>query len=176
MRQRLAVDMDGVIADLHPEWVRRYNEDYNDNLKPSDITHWNWHDICDPRCGKKLYDYLDSQELFENLPVMKDSQDILYRLSKRYEIFIITSPFNRRNVLPKWNWLEKHFGFISEDNYVFTKNKGIANANWLIDDKPSNFNEFCGVGLLYDAPHNHAENDYKRLFSWKDVGMYFDVI
>ncbi len=173
--KRIAVDQDQVLANLLPEWIRRYNIDYDDNLTPDQVTNWNWHGIIKPECGKKIYNYLDDQELFENLPVIKDSQDVLYRLSKRYEIFVVTAPWNPQNVTPKSNWLLKHFDFIDSRNHVFTKNKSIVHADYLVDDRPSNFDNFSGIPLLYDAPHNQYENRFLRVDNWNYIAKYFGV-
>lgn len=176
MKQRIAIDQDGVIANLLSEWVKRYNFDYSDNLDPSQIPLWNWDALTKPSCSKKIYDYLDDPELFENLPVIKDSQEVIHELSKRYEIFIVTAPFNLNNIVAKAKWLKKHFDFISEKNYVFTRNKGIVNAEYLIDDKAANFNGFEGYGLLYDAPHNKDEKGFRRMNSWLEIGQWFNVL
>lgn len=173
---RIGIDQDQVVADLHFEWVRRYNYDYNDNLKPSDIKEWNWHKMTHPNCQEKIYTYLDDPELFANLPVIEGSQEVIHKLSNNFEIFFITSPFNLNNVLPKGNWLSKHFEFIPSNNHVYTRNKSIANVDWLIDDKAANFRHLQGVGLLYDAPHNQKEYQFTRVMDWKDIDEYFNMI
>jgi 5'(3')-deoxyribonucleotidase len=176
-KKRIGIDMDQVIADIMSEWLRRYNNDYNDNLSPKDITEWNFHNIVKPECGKKIYTYLDDPDLFRNLPVIDESQDAVYELSKNYEIFIITAPFNPNNILPKYDWLKKNFNFISEKNYVFTRNKSIANTNWLIDDNPDNFIGYSGEPLLYNAPHNKSyQGDILRFDNWQEIVFYFDWI
>lgn len=173
MRKRLAVDQDQVLADLLTEWVSRYNYDYNDNLKPNEITEWNWSHIVKPECGDKIYSYLDDPDLFLNLPVIKDSQSVLEQISNKYEIFVVTAPWNYENIKPKWLWLKKHFDFIPEKNYVFTRTKSIVNADWLIDDKPANFSGFQGEALLFDAPHNQNETEYTRVLNWKEIELFF---
>ena len=37
----VAVDVDDTCVVLVGTWLDRYNQDYNDNLKPEDITDWN---------------------------------------------------------------------------------------------------------------------------------------
>ncbi|RXZ78061.1 5'-3'-deoxyribonucleotidase [Paenibacillaceae bacterium] len=175
MKQRISVDQDQCIADILSVWLYRYNNDYNDNLTSDQITQWNFHELVKPSCSKKIYKYLDDPSLFANLPVIEGSQDAIRKLSESYEIFFVTAPFNPNNILPKYNWLKKHFGFIPEENYVFTRNKSIINSSWLIDDKPENFIEFQGVGLLYSAPHNSKCNKYRRVGNWQDVLNFFNI-
>lgn len=165
--------MDGVIANLHDVWLQIYNSDYNDNLRKEDITLWNWHVLCKPECGEKLYRYLDNPDLFRNLPVIEGSQEVLKELSSKYDIFICSAPYNIKNVLPKVEWLRKNFPFLNEKNFVFTRNKGILNADFLIDDNPDNFIGFRGEGLLFDAPHNREETKYRRVKNWLEIKEYF---
>ena len=172
--QRIGIDQDGVVANLHEEWLRRYNYDFNDNLQPHQITEWNWHKLTRESCQEKIYTYLDDPEIFANLSVIKGSQEVIYELSKRYEIFFVTAPFNPNNVIPKANWLNKHFPFIPSKNHVFTRNKSIINVDWLIDDKADNFIGLNGEGILFDAAHNQNEKRYLRMKDWKDVALYFE--
>lgn len=169
MKPRLAIDQDQVIADLLTEWVNRYNKDYDDNLKKEDITEWNFCKLVKPQCGKKIYNYLDDENLFLNLKPIEGSIETIKKLSESYEIFIVTAPWNINNVIPKYVWLKKYLPFIDEKNYVFTRNKSIINADYLIDDKPSNLENFRGVGMLYDAPHNKSENRFKRVHNWLEI-------
>ncbi|MCM3257043.1 5'-3'-deoxyribonucleotidase [Paenibacillus lautus] len=168
-KKRLAVDQDNVIADLLFEWVRRYNNDFNDNLKPEQINSWNWHGLCKPECGSNIYTYMDDPDLFLNLPVMEGSQETLKELSNIYDIYIVTAPFNLNNVVPKYEWLKKHFPFLDEDKFVFTRDKSIIRAEYLIDDKPSNLETFRGNQILYTAPHNLNEERFYRVNNWIDV-------
>ncbi|MFB5759001.1 5' nucleotidase, NT5C type [Paenibacillus medicaginis] len=169
MKEILAVDQDNVIADLVAEWVRRYNEDYNDNLKPEDINAWNWSHLCKPECGDKIYEYMDDPTLFESLSVIENSQEVLKELNYTYGIYIVTSPFNLNNIVPKYKWLKKHFSFLDEDKFVFTRDKSIIAADYLIDDKPKNLENFRGKKMLFTAPHNSNEDRFYRVNNWEEI-------
>lgn len=168
---RFAVDMDGVIAALTTEWVRRYNLDYNDNLTSNDITMWNWHSLT--KCGKKIYNYLDDPSIFRSLPVIKDSQSVLHEMSKDCEILIVTSPFNMANCLPKDQWLDEHFPFIKKDKRVFVGDKSLVECDYLLDDKPKNLEQGSFIPLLYSAPHNNNENRFTRIKDWQHMKLYY---
>jgi Uncharacterized protein conserved in bacteria len=177
MKKRIGIDVDQCIADIMSEWLRRYNNDYNDNLTPNDITEWDFHNLVKPECGEKIYTYLDDPDFFRNLAVIDDSQEAVYELSKNYEIFFITAPYNPNSVLPKYEWLKKYFGFVPESNYVFARNKSIANTDWLIDDNPENFIGFTGEPLLYTAPHNKSyKGEVLRFDNWHEIVFYFEWI
>lgn len=168
-KKRLAIDQDNVIADLLEEWVRRYNNDYNDNLTPGQIDCWNWSHLCKPECGEKIYTYMDDPDLFLKLPVMEGSQEVLKELSYTYDIYIVTAPFNLNNVIPKYQWLKRHFPFLDEEKFVFTRDKSVIRAEYMIDDKPSNLETFVGNQILYTAPHNLNEECFYRVNNWVEV-------
>lgn len=171
MRKRIAIDQDQVLADLLGEWLQRYNNDYNDDLVKDDIKHWEWHDIVKPKCGRKIYDYLDSVDIFENLKVIENSIDAVKELSHIYDIFVVTSPWNMNNIKPKYDWLKQHFPFIDDKNYVFTKNKSIISADFMIDDKPENLEDFKGYKILFDAPHNQDISVFYRVKDWNEINL-----
>jgi hypothetical protein len=56
---------------------------------------------------------------------------------------------------------------------VFCGDKGIIDADYLIDDRARHFERFKGHPLLFSAPHNAAESRYPRVDSWKDVREVF---
>ncbi|MBX4152232.1 5' nucleotidase, NT5C type [Paenibacillus lautus] len=168
-KKRAAFDQDNVIADLLSEWVRRYNNDYNDNLKPGQVNTWNWHHLCKPECGTKIYTYLDDPDLFLSLSIMEGSQEVLRELSYTYDIYIVTAPFNPNNVVPKYQWLKENFPFLDEEKFVFTRDKSVIRAEYLIDDKPKNLETFQGNQILYAAPHNLKEDRFYRVNNWEEV-------
>jgi 5'(3')-deoxyribonucleotidase len=173
MRKKLAVDQDQVLADLTSAWIERYNRDYNDILTVEDVTEWELENLVKPECGKKIYTYLDDQELFLNLPVIRGSQEVLEKLSFHFDIHIVTAVRNLKNIEPKSEWLKKHFPFIPEERYVFTRDKSIVYADWLIDDKPKNLEGFQGMRLLFDALHNRQENRFIRMKDWYEIEKFF---
>lgn len=171
MKKRIAIDMDGVIADLYPKWIEHYNCDYNDMLTLETIHGKTLLEVVKPECGNKLYDYLDIEHFFRDLPVIEDSQDVIYELSKHYDIFIATAAMSvPHSFSAKFEWLQEHFGFIPADNIVFCGDKSIIQADYLIDDHSRNFRGFSGQGILFTAFHNiHEKTKHPRVHSWKEI-------
>ena len=73
----------------------------------------------------------------------------------------------------KFQWLQRHFPFIPTSQIVFCGDKGIIDADYLIDDRPRHFAHFRGHGLLFSAPHNASETGYERVNSWQEVRNVF---
>lgn len=172
--QRIAVDMDEVIADALGELLARYNRDHGTALTKSDIAgKWLWQAL--PPGGQRQIDaYLQDDRFFEDLPVVPGSQEILRRCSERYEIFIATAAMAFPNSFgSKFRWLRRHFSFLKPHNFVFCGDKGILRADYLIDDMPYNLDSFRGEGILFTAPHNVNDSRYRRANTWQDIAEIF---
>jgi 5'(3')-deoxyribonucleotidase len=126
---------------------------------------------------QQLRAFLDAEDFFEDLALMPGAQQVLERLSTRFEIFIATQAMAVPNSLgPKYRWLQRHFPFIPPSHYVFCGSKSILRADYLIDDQPRNLLRFEGQGLLYSAPHNLADTGFLRVNNWQEVAQYFATI
>jgi 5'(3')-deoxyribonucleotidase len=174
MKLRIGIDMDGVIADLLSKWVDIYNQEFNDNLKPEQITLWNWHPLTKDKKGEKLYTYLDDPELFRNLPVIEGSQEVLNKYNDVFDFWIVTAAFNPINIPAKVYWLRENFPFLDVEKFMFVRNKSGFKGDLLIDDKPKNIDSVEGKGILFTAPHNKKETKYVRADNWNDLDVYFE--
>jgi 5'(3')-deoxyribonucleotidase len=173
-KSRICIDIDGVLGDLITPWVEKYNNTYDDNLKVSDIDVWDWHVKTKKECGEKIYKML-TPDLFENLPVVEGSQEVVSKLNSRYEVFVVTAARNAKMVPPKAKWMKNNFPFIKRDKIVYAVDKSICLADFLIDDAPHNLETFKGAGLLFSAAHNKHESRFIKMNNWNDVAKYFGV-
>jgi 5'(3')-deoxyribonucleotidase len=172
--QRIAVDMDEVMADTLGELLARYSREQKTSITKQDIQgKWLWQVL--PPKGLELIDsYLLSDGFFEDIPVIEGSQEVLLRMSRRYQIFVATAAmafpgsFNS-----KYRWLRRHYDFLSPQNFVFCGDKSILHADFLIDDMPRNLASFHGEGILFTAPHNVNTTGYRRVSNWEDVDAMF---
>jgi 5'-nucleotidase len=165
----IGVDVDGVVADLHPEWLRRYNVDYDDNLTSADITAWNTHEFVKPECGKKIYSYLSRADLYDRVEPVFGAQYGVSRLRHAgFQPVFVTS--NVKGMTdPKWKWLEKFDFLKSQSELVVMHDKSLLNAGILIDDGAHNIKAFRGAQpLLFDAPWNRNES-LPRVCGWSEV-------
>ncbi len=166
--------MDEVMADTLAEHVRRYNQEFDEDVSLEDLAGKGLWEFAPTDRQAQLRAFLDAEDFFEDLPLMPDAQPVLKDLSQRFEIFIATQAMAVPNSLgPKYRWLQRHFPFIPPTHYVFCGNKSILRADFLIDDQPRNLLRFEGKGLLYTAPHNLLETGFVRVDNWLDVAEYF---
>jgi 5'(3')-deoxyribonucleotidase len=175
--RRICVDMDEVMADTLAEFLRRYNETFDDEVTPEDLVGKGLWEVAPLDRQQQLRAFLDAEDFFEDLEVMADAQPVLKTLSQRFDLYIATQAMIVPNSLgPKYRWLQRHFPFIPPTNYVFCGDKRILRASYLIDDLPANLACFEGTGLLYSAPHNMTVTGYMRVNNWQDVAAYFDQV
>jgi 5'(3')-deoxyribonucleotidase/uncharacterized protein with PQ loop repeat len=172
-RQRVAVDMDEVMADALSEHIRRYNASFGARVEPGDLSgrhlsQWIPADHRDP-----LEAMLDAS-FFANLAVLDDCEDVLRELTVRHDVYIVTAAMDVPiSFDAKFRWLARHFPFIPPNNIVFCGDKGIIDADYLIDDQPRHFERFKGHPLLFSAPHNAGDTRFPRVDSWTEVRAFF---
>src|SRR3974377_1038481 len=172
--QRICVDMDEVMADTLAEHLRRYNQEFDEEVTAEDLAGKGLWEVTPLDRHRQLRAFLDAEDFFEDLPLMSGAQEVLKQLSSRFEIFIATQAMTVPNSLgPKYRWLQRHFPFIPPSHYVFCGDKSILRAEYLIDDQPRNLHIFTGTGLLFTAPHNLTTTGFIRVNSWQEVAEYF---
>jgi 5'(3')-deoxyribonucleotidase len=172
--KRIAIDMDEVLADTLAEHIVRYNRDHDEIVTKADLEgKWLWEIVSTDR-HDRLEGYLRSEDFFEDLGVMPDSQRVVKALTQKYEVFIATAAMEFPNSFgPKFRWLRRHFPFLPPTHFVFCGDKGILNTHYLIDDQPLHFRRYCGEGILFTAPHNRHVSGYRRVNSWLEVEEMF---
>ena len=172
--KRIAVDMDEVMADALAEHLLRYNRDHNENITMADLQgKWLW-DVVSSDRHHTLEGYMRSEDFFESLAVMPESQRVMRRLTMNYDVFIATAAMEvPTSFHQKFRWLAKHFPFIPSSNIVYCGDKSILRADYLIDDNPRQLRRFHGEGILFTSPHNVAVKGFKRVNDWLDVEKLF---
>lgn len=175
----VAFDMDGPIADLHTEWYRRYNRDYNDDLSLDRVVTWDLHNYVKPECGKKIYDYLRDPDLYANVkPVEGALEHMKWLRENGHEVIVVTAGVSG-NLDQKLDWL-KNNGFSaagerSMGGVIFAYDKKYIRAQMLIDDGPHNIQAFGGTGVVWDAPYNKGVGRY-RIHNWNEFGALWEKL
>lgn len=166
--------MDEVMADALAEHLLRYNRDHDEKITMADLQgKWLW-DVVSSDRHHTLERYMRSQDFFESLAVMPESQRVMRRLTMNYDVFIATAAMEVPSSFhQKFRWLAKHFPFIPPSHIVYCGDKSILNADYLIDDNPRQLRRFKGTGILFTSPHNIEVKGYKRVNDWLDVEKLF---
>lgn len=171
--ERIAIDMDEVMADYIAKQLRLYNQTFGeavnvDDLAGQKLRHYR------PENKEKMIEFTQDPSFFTDLAVMPDSQEVIKELNNHYEIFITTAAMEYpTSFTAKYEWLKEHFPFLDDQKFVFCGTKSIIHADYLLDDNTKHFSVFSGKPLLFTAPHNIHVSGYTRLNNWKEVREFF---
>lgn len=166
--------MDEVMADALSEHLRRYNTHYGERVTRDDLEgKWLW-DVVSSDRHHVIDSQMRSEDFFEVLEVMPESQRVMQRLQMNYEVYIATAAMEVPTSFDqKFRWLAKHFPFIPTSHIVYCGDKGILRADYLIDDNPRQLRRFQGEGILYSSPHNLRVKGFRRVKNWIEVENLF---
>lgn len=164
------VDVDSVVADLIPEWLRLYNLDYGDSLTKDNITDWSMDKFVKPECGLKIYDYLKSDSLYDGVvPIDGALSGVAHLRSEGHRIVYASAGIHSS---AKFRWLERH-GFEPgkyAQNYVVIYDKSLLKGDLLVDDRDKNIEQFnARKSILFNQPWNQNCLWPRRAYTWSDV-------
>lgn len=165
--KRIAVDMDGVLANVYSQFIAMHAAEFGKIFSLEEIN-----GVPESSVFPNERRYVNSKGFFQNAPVIVDSQRVLNRLNDRYKIFIVSAAMEFPNSLPeKHFWLNEHFPFISWSQMVFCGSKEIIKADIMIDDHFKNLDNFSGETILFSQPHNLLTDSgrHRRVHSWKEI-------
>lgn len=165
--ERLAVDMDGVLADVYEQFFRYDERDFGKRRPPEEVI-----GVEERKAFPYINEYVYTKGFFRTAPVVKNSVEIMTRLNEKYEVFIVSAAMEFPQSLPeKLEWLKEHFPFLSWQQLVFCGSKTIVDADIMIDDHFRNLDNFPGITILYTQPHNQLKDAgrHKRADSWADI-------
>lgn len=181
-----AVDVDGVIADLHPEWLRIFREETGFDIPPGDLGQWDFPEQFGLNEEQKdhLFDILRRPKLYSTVEPIPGAVEAINRLKEDgWTIYYVTSCINGTMVDEKVWWLREH-GFIPESKWdntniphemIVTSSKHLISADVMIDDRPWNLLDFPSVAILYDQPYNKEAVGLKRMAHWRGIATYLQA-
>lgn len=173
----IAVDIDGVLADLQTELLRRYNADYNDHLALKDITAWDFKNFVKPECGEHVYEYFDAPGLYNNVCVIRGAIGGVEALRANHRVIFVTTP-TPKSAGAKLTWLSENGLLDNKKNYMECYDKSLVRADVLVDDGAHNLMNFKKDRILFHQPWN--ANDFVggsyRARSWEDVVNFVKII
>lgn len=164
----LAIDMDGVLADVYSRFLEMHSQEYGITLTMEDVT-----GIPEREAIPGILKYVNSKGFFKNAPLMPGCKNYLQRLNENYKLFIVSAATEfPLSLSEKQEWLQEHFPFITWKQMVFCGSKEIIRADIMIDDHFKNLDLFIGDTFLYTQPHNKLADcgKHRRVNNWDEVG------
>lgn len=156
-KHSLAIDVDGVLANLISVWLRRYNKDYHDDLSPYNIVDWDVSKFVVDAAKDTIWEYIQDASLYDEVLPIEFALESVERLREYFNlVFVTDATFG--TVGRKLRWLKHHGFFWDGDEYIETKDKSLVPAKFLIDDYIKNVEDFVGdgdgVGILFGQEWN----------------------
>lgn len=169
MIKKIIVDIDGVLADIYSQFRKFELEDLGANQDLSEIT------------GKLEEEafvngemYMAAKGFFRNAPVIEGCIEVLEKLNKVYDVFIVSAATKFPNSMAeKQEWLLEHFPFITWEQLAFCGTKELIKGDIMIDDHFKNLDRFHGRTILFSQPHNmnRSENGHARVGNWEEISQ-----
>jgi|SRR5450432_688943 len=172
-RISIAVDMDGVLADVETQFIIYYEKETGEKInKDSFLSVPENHALPDKTAVQR---YVRIPGFFRTLPLIQGGIHAVRSLTKDFDVYIVSAAMEFPiSLYEKKQWLEEHFPFVSWKNIVFCGDKSIIKTNYLIDDHLKNLDHFSGIPLLFTASHNMQYDHHKRVNNWDEVLGYFE--
>lgn len=177
MTKIIGVDIDGVVADLLPEWVRWYNMDYEDELDWKSVNKWSVHEFVKEDCGKNVYKYIANPRIYDNVEPIENSVWGVKKLRDMgYTVYFIThTPAGCEG--RKYKWLNDNGFEVKPEEYYEASDKSpdksLFATDFLIDDKDKNVEHAHGQGIVFTQEYNKELIGYPRVNNWAEIISYF---
>lgn len=165
--QRLALDMDGVLADVYEQFFRYDEKEFGRRKNAAEVN-----GVEERSSFPNMMQYVFSKGFFRTAPLMPGSVEVVKELNQQYDLFIVSAAMEfPQSLSEKLEWLNEHFPFIKWQQVVFCGSKTIVDADIMIDDHFKNLDNFKGSTILFTQPHNIHTNAgrHKRADNWTDV-------
>lgn len=179
-KQNLFIDYDGTIVNTIKAIVSMYDEDfkYYSNYKKvnwEEIETWNFSELA-AATPEYINTYFNQQRFFDRVEFMPDAENILRKLSKKYNIIIVSHGFPP-NLKAKEIWVKEHMSYakfigVNMKKYNDKSNVDMKNGVF-IDDRQDNLEtsnakiKIC-FGKLYFW-NSKITPDIFNCFTWKEV-------
>lgn len=172
--ERVLVDMDEVMADPMGRMIAWYESNYGRKVVYDKMENGSWVKGFPEEHQVMVRQRLHEPGFFRDLPVMKDCQEVIEAINKKYELFIVSAATEFPNSLKdKLEWLGDYFPFLSWRQVVLCGDKRLVTGDYMIDDHPRNLVHFKGKQYLYSAPHNMGVTEFHRVNNWREVAEIF---
>lgn len=179
--KKIMIDMDDVICD--GGFLSLVNQFLNTNYKIEDIKTYYIQDLIPKERYQEWSEFFNTKNVYDYCELLPNAYEVMQKLSKKYELYIVTAyifrdneEYSANNLKNKFEYLYENIPFIKPENYIFTSNKEIINCEIKIDDKLSNLEGNAETKMLFTAYHNKNITDVElkqngaiRINGWKDI-------
>ena len=179
--KRLLIVMDDVICENG--FIRMINEFLGTKYKSEDANSYYVNDLIPKDKFEEWVKFFEEKNVYDYVNIVKDAPEVIEKLNKFYDIYIITAYIFRdkpeisgNQLKNKFDYLAKNFPFIAPKKFIFLSDKELVDADIRIDDSVDKLKGKAEMKLLFTAYHNKniADDELKekkltRVNSWKEI-------
>lgn len=174
---KIAFDIDGVVANFLPIFLRVLKEDEDIELSLKDITNFELSVVDLPKKElRKAINKAVNNPIKLGMKMMPGSKDVLINLLCICSVYLVTARKNGRLIK---QWIDNELGFDS-DIIVIAMNGHNKKAEALkrrgithfVDDRLETCYQLKEAGItpiLFTCPHNACNNTFMRVNNWADI-------
>jgi len=167
-KKTIAIDMDGVLADVETHFISWYLRDYGKTVNKEDLYGRSEEDAFFEK--GVIRKFARTPGFFLTVPVMEGAVEAVKILMEDFEIYIVSAAMEfPQSLSEKLEWLKINFPFIGWRNIVFCGDKNIINTDYMIDDHIRNLDGFTGKPIMFHAFHNVNYHHHARVNNWNEV-------
>ena len=179
----LLVDMDQILVDTVPSWIRQYEILSGDKVSTDQLKIYDFGTTV--KYPELFHGMIDVPGFFYNLPPIPHAVDYFSQLlgNDRYEVIVLTQPPRRADyaIKEKRDWLQLYFPNIDLTKIIFTHKKHLVRGDLLFDDKPSHLIEWKkynpeGKTATIEYPYNFGTKvdfSFEKETAWIE---FYEVI
>ena len=185
MTIRVGIDLDDVLFDTVPAWLKRHNEITGDNVEPEDVKSWDIAQYLNKGSRDSFFYILQQSDFWQTVEPVKDAIAYMWKLCTEHdniEVYVVTST-HYSTTDKKMRHLYKLFPFLDDmHSVIITGDKYTIDLDILVDDNPENLcmSKKGVVKVLFDRPHNEwcdVEGiGALRVYNWKQLYGYITTL
>lgn len=171
--KRIAIDMDGVLANVEPQLVKFYKQHYGIETTVEAIQGMSGSEAFpEDKVERRV---VNTPGFFRTLEVMPGAIEAVKKLMENYEVYVVSAATEfPLSLYEKYEWLKEYFPFIDWRHIVLCGDKSIIHTDYMIDDYCKNLDYFCGKTLMFHAYHNTTQNHHFRVHNWAEILEWFE--
>jgi uncharacterized HAD superfamily protein len=185
---RIGIDIDNVISDSYPHYLKKFNSTYNTNILYEEITDFYYLEKYRDKNQKELHGFIDTLVVDENfqlsLPVYPDASNCIKKWSNEGKSIHYITARPQKAYKSTLKWLKNNgfwvkgatldmFDEINHTKDYEFKKEVVAekNIHLLLEDSVAIANAVNIPVILFDRPWNKGKlrSNIHRLKNWKEV-------
>lgn len=178
---KILIDMDDVLVNLHEAWIYALNKSYGLNVSTEDITDWDMTSYFSTLTMEQIFSPLSDGDFWYSVKPKDGAVKYVKRLKDDgYQVYVCTTSYYKTLKEKMDGALFRYFDYLTWADVIVTSNKQMIDADFLIDDGKHNLVSGKYKGILMDMPHNRKFDEKKygivRVHNWEEIYKYIEGV